>query len=157
MRKSLTLAAVLALGAILVPAAGRAQGVSRTAKTGAYTITLRVLPAESFAGPHAAMARDGGAQPNLLDGSTHPNHHLVAFIRKGGKAVESATVGISYRQLKPTAGEWTALPVVRMHVAGKSLATTHFGNNVHLAPGSYEARVIVDGSKPAMFHFMVSK
>jgi hypothetical protein len=47
------------------------------------------------------------------------------------------------------------LPVTRMHVKGKDLDTTHFGNNLFLTPGTYEARVIVDGSDPAVFHFTV--
>lgn len=48
--------------------------------------------------------------------------------------------------------EWMKLPVVRMHVRGKGAATTHFGNNVHLAPGTYDVKVKVNG-KTAMFHF----
>jgi hypothetical protein len=151
---ALALPMTIALGALLAPHAAQAQMVAKTDTVGGYTITLRVLPAESFTGAHAAMARDAGAQPMGLKASPAPNHHLVAFIRKDGKPVEDATVTISYRKAG-TSGSWTELPVVRMHVAGKSLATTHYGNNVHLAAGSYEARVTVNGGQPAMYHFTV--
>ncbi len=49
---------------------------------------------------------------------------------------------------------WTKLPVVRMHVRGKGKKTTHFGNNVYLAPGNYEVRVKVNG-KTALFHITI--
>lgn len=146
-----------ALCILLMPVATQAQKISKTAKTGAYSITLRVLPAESFKGPHADMARDGGAEPNDINGPKHPNHHLVAFVKEKGKPVEEAKVSISYREVSPREGEWMLLPVVRMHVAGKGLETTHYGNNVKLAPGKYEVRVMVNGSEPAIFHFSLSR
>lgn len=150
---SLSAALLFALGVMLLPAASHAQAFSKTAKASAYSVTLKVLPAESFSGPHAAMVRDAGAAPDLLNGPDRPNRHLVAFVQKDGKPVEQATVDISYRELSPAKGRWMRLPVVRMHVAGKGLATTHYGNNLHLAAGSYEARVTVNGSHPAVFHF----
>lgn len=154
----LSLAALAcALGILLVPVAAQAQKISKTAKTGDYSITLKVLPAESFTGPGAEMARDGGAEPNDVNGPEHPNHHLVAFVKAEGKPVEKATVSIRYREVSPARGEWMSLPVVRMHVAGKGLQTTHYGNNVKLSPGKYEARVSVNGSEPAVFHFSLSK
>lgn len=152
---ALALPMTVALGALLAPHAAQAQMVARTDTVGGYTITLRVLPAESFTGAHAAMARDAGAQPMSLKASPAPNHHLVAFIRKDGKPVEDATVTISYRKAGTSAGSWMELPVVRMHVTGKSLATTHYGNNADLVAGSYEARVTVNGGPPAMYHFTV--
>jgi len=133
--------------------AAQSQAISETATAGVYSITLKVLPAESFSAPKAAMVRDGGAEPNLLNGPAHPNHHLVAFVTKGGKPVEDARVQISYRRLAPGTGAWTELPVVRMHAAGQGLETTHYGNNVRLSPGSYEVRVTVDGSGPATIRF----
>ncbi len=153
---SLPAALILALGLLVVPFGARAQVVSKTAHTGSYMVNLKVLPAESFSGPHAAMARDGGAQPNQAGGPEHPNHHMVVFVRKGGKPVENATVTMRYRQVSPTMGNWKTLPVVRMHVRGHGLATTHYGNNVALAPGSYEVRVSVNGSKPAILRFSLA-
>lgn len=150
---SLPAALILALGVMLLPLAAQAQTISKTAMAGAYSVTLKVLPAESFSGPHAEMVRDAGAKPNLVGGPVRPNHHMVAFVKKSGKPVETANVSIRYRELSPKAGSWMSLPVVRMHVAGKSLATTHYGNNLNLGPGSYEVRVTVDGSGPATLHF----
>ena len=150
-----SLCAVLAcvVGILLVSPVAQAQKISKTVKTGAYSITLKVLPAESFAGSHAEMVRDGGAEPNDISGTEHPNHHLVAFVKMKGKPVENGVVSISYREVSPNKGEWKSLPVVRMHVAGKGLETTHYGNNVKLTPGKYEARIKVDDSGPADFHF----
>jgi hypothetical protein len=146
-------ALLFALGLMVLPLAAQAQVISKTAKAGAYSVALKVLPAESFRGPHAEMVRDAGAQPNLLNGPARPNHHMVAFVKKSGKPVENANVSIRYREISPKKGSWMSLPVVRMHVAGKDLATTHYGNNLYLGPGDYEVRVTVDGSGPATFHF----
>jgi hypothetical protein len=144
------LALSLALAAFLVPTAVRAQNISQTGHSGPYAVALKVLPAEAFAGPHAEMAHDGGAAPALVNGPVHPNHHLVVFIKKDGKPVEDAQVKITYRR---GMGAWETLPVARMHVVGKGLETTHYGNNVKLAPGKYEVRVSVDGEKHATFRF----
>jgi hypothetical protein len=152
-RVSFVMALAFAFACPLLPRSAHAQNISQTAMAGSYSVNLKVLPAEAFRGPHAAMARDGGAEPNFLHGPAHPNHHLVAFLKKDGKPVEHARVEISYRSLASSSGGWTALPVVRMHIVGKGLATTHFGNNVTLAPGGYEARVTVNGEGPATFRF----
>jgi hypothetical protein len=152
-RLSLVVAATLVLTGLLVPRATWGQKISETEMAGPYSVTLKVLPAEAFSGPQAEMAWDAGEQADVLSGPAGPNHHLVAFVQEKGKPVEDATVSISYRQLSPKRGEWTSLPVARMHVAGKGLETTHYGNNVKLAAGSYEARVTVNGKGPATFHF----
>ncbi|MCG6988391.1 MAG: hypothetical protein LJF06_09455 [Gemmatimonadetes bacterium] len=158
MQRFLTYTASLALvsTALLAPHRARAQAVSVDAKAGDYSLTLKVLPAEAFTGAHAEMARDGGAKANMVDGPGHPNHHMVVFIKKGDKPVEKAMVSITYRKVGQKSMDWSILPVTRMHVKGKGLATTHFGNNVSLTPGSYEARVIVNGSQPALFHFKIA-
>jgi hypothetical protein len=152
-RLSFVTGLALAFAGLLLPHTTQAMNISKTAKAGAYSVTLKVLPAESFSGPKAEMARDGGAEANLLDGPEHPNHHMVAFVSKDGKPVESATVKISYRELNTKGGAWTKLPVVRMHVTGKGLGTTHYGNNVKLDDGNYEARVTVNGKSTATFRF----
>lgn len=155
-RFSLVMAPIFALVCLLLPRAAQAQNVSTTAMAGSYSVALKVLPAESFRGPKAAMARDGGAQPEYLDGPTHPNHHMVAFIKENGAPVENARVKIRYRQLSPMMGAWKRLPVVRMHVSGKGLGTTHYGNNVMLNPGKYEARVTVNGKASSLMHFTIN-
>ncbi len=148
---------LLALGALFAPAVAPAQTISQTAKAGAAVVTLKVLPAESFTGPMAMMVRDGGAEPVLLKSSVDPNHHLVVFVSKSGKPVEDAAVVLLYRQVSPRMGAWTKLPVVRMHVAGKGLESTHYGNNLRLDAGRYEARVTVNGSGPAIFRFSLPR
>ncbi|WP_455379757.1 hypothetical protein [Acidihalobacter prosperus] len=151
--KSLILwSAFLATGLIASNVA-EAGVISKHAKAGDVQITLDVLPAEAFKGPHASMVRSGGAMPMLLSHSPQPNHHMVVFIKRSNKPVEKANVTIRYRELSPHKGKWISLPVVRMHVAGKSLATTHFGNNVNLSPGNYEAKVAVNHNAPVNFHF----
>ncbi len=163
MRKTsiFALALALASAAVMLPRGVHAQAstqvISETRMAGAFSVTLKVLPAESFTGADAEMTRDGGAPANQVGGPTHPDHHLVAFITREGKPVERAAVSISYRRTSPDATEWTDLPVARMHVTGKSLATTHFGNNVKLPAGDYQARVSVNGSPPGLFHFVVPK
>lgn len=156
MRKTsmLVVALALASAAAVLPRGAKAQAISQEGKAGAYAVTLKVLPAEAFVGKDAEMVRDSGAKAITIGGPMHPDHHLVAFIASSGKPVEHARVSISYRRTgtKMPATKWMKLPVARMHVKGKSLATTHFGNNVRLAPGDYEARVTVNG-KSAMFHF----
>ncbi|MGH8399338.1 MAG: hypothetical protein ACRETA_14035 [Gammaproteobacteria bacterium] len=152
-RLSLAVAMTFAFASLLVPGDAQTLNVSKTAMAGTYSVTLKVLPAESFSGPKAEMVRDSGAEPNTLNGPVPPNHHMVAFVVKSDKPVEDATVAISYRELSPKRGKWMSLPVARMHVADKSLETTHYGNNVKLGPGSYEARVTVNGKGPATVRF----
>jgi len=159
MRKFLFIAAALAftLGTFLASCAAQAKSLSRTAQIGPYTVTLKLLPAESFAGGHSDMEWDGGAKPHMLNQAPHPNHHMVVFVKKQGKAVEKASVGISYRLMGTASQKWTTLPVARMYVRGEGRGTTHYGNNVLLAPGNYVVRVTIDGANPHLFHIRVSK
>ncbi len=155
MRKTLLVAFLLTFPLLgLVPAGTlQAQVISQTSKAGPVWVTLKILPAESFRGTDAKMKRDGGAKAVLLSSSPKLNHHMVVFLKMDKKPVERASVMILYRKSAPKVGNWTLLPVVRMHVAGKTLATTHFGNNVDLAPGDYEVIVVVNHNPPADFHF----
>jgi len=146
-------ALIIVLGGVLLTAVARAQAVSKTAKAGSYALTLKVLPAESFTGPKAEMVRDGGANPNKVNGPEHPNHHMVVFVKQNGKPVENATVDMNYRRLSPNPTNWKLLPVVRMHVKGHGLATTHYGNNVKLPRGKYAVQVGVNGGMPATIVF----
>ncbi len=151
-----TLTLCLALGLVVLSVGfAQAQEVSKTETAGKYSVTLKLLPAESFSGPNAEMVRDGGAKAVEANGPEQPNHHLVAFVKEADKPVEKAKVEISYRNTSAKGAKWTKLPVVRMHEAGKGMDTTHFGNNVKLAPGDYEVRVTVDGN-PATFQISVS-
>jgi hypothetical protein len=159
MRKILLFAATLAfaLGTFLASCAAQAKSLSRTAQVGPYTLTLKVLPAESFAGGHSAMAWDGGAKPYKLKQSPRPNHHMVVFIKKQGKPVENASVRIRYRLMGGKSSSWQTLPVARMHVRGKGRGTTHYGNNVLLTPGNYAIQVRVASESPHLFHLRINK
>lgn len=147
------LAALAALITVPLQAKEPGNAIVKTETVGHYEVTLKVLPAESFTGPNAEMQWDGGAEAVHLDSPEQPNHHLVAFIKKDGVPAENAVVEIQYRSLEGQSQEWTNEPVARMHVKGEGPTTTHYGNNVHLAPGSYEVAVTVNTSPPAMFHF----
>ncbi len=158
-RSSLLASAVLtATLLLLLPRVTLAQNVTRHAKVGPFAITLKVLPAEAFRGPHATMVRAGGRQPYYLSHRPRPNRHMVVFIKQHGRPVIAATrVQLRYRQLSPRRRPWVRVPVVRMYVAGKGRQTTHYGNNVRLAPGRYAVQVSVDRTYPAVFHFWVKK
>lgn len=156
-RPLFTLALIIAFGELFAVGAAKAQAVSKTARAGVYSVNLKVLPAESFTGPKAEMVHDAGAAPVLINGPEHPNRHMVVFIERGGKPVENATVSIQYRMLSPHAGKWMKLPVAQMHMAGKTLATTHYGNNLKLEPGSYEARVTVNKTSTATIRFTLAE
>lgn len=147
----------LTVGILLISNIAKAQNISQTKKSGSESVTIKVLPAEKFTGSDAMMTWDGGAKPELLKSKIKPNHHLVVFIKMDGKPVENATVEIRYKKVSSKKSMWKELPVVRMHITGKSLGTTHYGNNVRLSPGKYEARVTVDKKTSFIFHFNLSK
>lgn len=146
---------LLATATLFFPNSIRAQNIDETARSGPYTLNLKVLPPETFHGSHAEMMHDSGAAGVAVNGAEHPNHHLVVFIKKGGKPVEDAQVGIAYRASGRK--QWRELPVARMHVAGQGPETTHYGNNVHLRPGNYEVRVTVARVTSATFHITLGK
>jgi hypothetical protein len=147
--------AILATATLFLSTLSRAQNINEVVRSGPYTFNLKVLPPETFHGAHAEMMHDSGAPGMAVHGAEHPNHHLVVFIKKGGKPVEDAQVTMAYR--KSGRKQWKELPVARMHVAGKGPETTHYGNNVYLAPGKYEVRVTVAGATPATFHITLDK
>lgn len=152
----LTAALIVAFGELYVAGAAttqtqnRSQNVSKTvSKTvmdGAYSVTLKVLPAEYFKGPKQTMVRESGAAPVAVKGPERPNHHLVVFVKDNGKPVENAKVTIDYRKMSPKETNWTAVATTRMDVKGVGVSSTHYGNNVKLNPGSYQARIDVNGN-----------
>ncbi len=118
---------------------------------GPYKLVLQLLPAEPFlskseikAGKHG-MDRIRGAAANPLHASTAPNHHLIVHVLNAstGKAVTNADVRISYNKVS-SSGKPKNLPVVEMQANGKGVASTHYGNNVHLSSGRYLIWVRVD-------------
>ena len=153
----LTATMIFSLTFLFSPNIIKAQQISETKTAGKVSITMKVLPAEAFKGPNAEMKWDSGADPSYLDSSPKPNHHLVAFVKNDGKPVEDAKVSISYRELSPKKGEWMTLPVARMHVSGKGMETTHYGNNLLLAKGDYEARIKVNDNPEVLFRFSLAE
>lgn len=149
-RTSFIAALAVAFATLLVPHHALAQNISRKGMADQYSVTFMVRRLQAFTGPGAMMVRDGGAKPVAINGSTHPNRHMVVFLKKDGKPVVHARVEIRYRM--GSMGKWSKLPVLNMHVKGRSLATTHFGNNVSLKRGDYQVLVKVNG-KSAAFHF----
>lgn len=98
------------------------------------------------------MVPKGGADPVPLNAPSHPNHHLVVHIfdAASGKVLTDATVAISFTPVDTT-GRATAaatqVPVVVMEASGKGAASTHYGNNVTMPPGSYRVDVTANGTK----------
>lgn len=147
-RPLLITALIVAFGELYVAGAATTDTteVSKAVTDGPYSVTLKVKPAEYFAGPQQSMIRDGGAGAVPVNGVEHPNHHMVVFVEsKLDQPLEHAAVTISYRETSPETTNWTPLPTARMYIKGLGVGTTHYGNNVKLEPGSYKARVVVNG------------
>ncbi len=123
-------------------------------------IELHVLAAEPFFTKQevsAGKAAEGmmivaGAKPVMPDAATHPNHHLVihVFNAKTGNVIANAKVKMSFRPLDEKgnpSGVPKEVPIVVMQAIGKGEQSTHYGNNVSMAPGSYAVAVAVNGKK----------
>lgn len=135
--------------------------VDLTQPAGAYRVELKLLPAEPFvtqaeankSGNKGKMVTDSKkVKPVAVNGDTHPNRHLVVFIKKDGKPVKDAQVKMTYERQDPEA-KATELPVVPMWVAGVGKITTHYGNNVNLEPGDYVVHVSINGKATTDFKF----
>jgi hypothetical protein len=135
-------------------------GTEITQIAGPYRIVLVVLPAEPFytqaqvAQTHVkdGMVVVGGAAPVPPDDASHPNHHLVVHLydRATGKAVRGGHVTMTYAPASAdsaaTSGASVKVPIVEMQAIGKGPESTHYGNNVTLAPGSYRIAVTANGA-----------
>jgi hypothetical protein len=143
------------MGSMPMPAA-----TEQTQAAGPYKIMLVMLPAEPYMTPaeyektHPAqgMVVVGGATPIQPGSPSHPNHHLVAHVyRLDGSAVQGATVTMTVTPTGSGAeGAPLSVPIVEMQAAGKGPQSTHYGNNVTLAPGRYAVTVAV-GSASTTF------
>jgi hypothetical protein len=158
----LSLTAAVASIAILAPAQAddmmhmampKVMTMSQTA--GPYRIELDVLPAEPFytkpdvAKDHVAkgMLVVGGAAPVPPDAASHPNHHLVfhVFDAATGKALTGQHVTMTYAKVMTDGkmGAPVSVPIVEMQAIGMGAKSTHYGNNVTLAPGIYHVTIAV--------------
>lgn len=137
-------------------AASHAQSVTKQAKD--WTITVKLLPAETFT--HVVKPSTRG-EMYVLGGPGRPlpagkaNHHLIVLLQHDGHPVTNAKVKLQYRLEKPRHAAWRKVPVVRMDVAGRGVQTTHYGNNVLLKPGKYDVRVAVNGNPRKHFELDV--
>ena len=136
------------------------QGPEITRIAGPYRVVLVVLPPEPFytraqvAQQHVkdGMVVVGGAAPVQPDDASHPNHHLVVHLydRATGKAVRGGHVTMTYTPAAASSaamsGSFVKVPIVEMRVIGKGPESTHYGNNVTLAPGTYRVIVTANGA-----------
>jgi hypothetical protein len=130
--------------------------VQMTRSAGPYRIELDLLPAEPFATP-AQVASGAATEGMVALGGARPvpmmraNHHLVAHVYgANGRALTAADVHIRYQR----SGDAPAtVPIVRMEAVGKGPQSTHYGNNVQLAPGAYDVTVTANGHA-ATFHLI---
>jgi hypothetical protein len=132
-----------------------------TQTAGPYKITLVLLPAEPFLTrtqyernhPATGMVVVGGATPLQPTSPMHPNHHLVAHVyRADGTAVLGAPVTMVVEGPGHTP---MRIPIVEMEAAGKGPQSTHYGNNVRLADGTYRVTVSVGRSSSTTFSVRV--
>lgn len=151
----------LFFGAVLatpVSALAANPAQSATKHVGNSTITVKLLPAETFTRVVSPSTR---GEMDVLGGPGHPvpaskaNYHLVVFIRHDGQPVTDAKVNIRYRLETHRHAAWRKVSVVRMDVAGKGISTTHYGNNVLLKPGKYDINVEVNNNLTKHFEFDV--
>ncbi len=152
---SFVAALCFAFGVFFAPQAAAHTRVmsERTSGAGSYAVKLKLMPAKSFKKGKSKIVWEGGARPVPLHSRAHPNHDLVAFIKKDGRPVEHADVGILYRRLWPRAQRaWQTLPIARIYAARKGPKSTRFGNNVRLPSGHYDVQVSVNGIWPAVFY-----
>lgn len=146
----------LIAGPVGASAASHTESLTRHADN--WTITLKLLPAETFT--HVVKPSTRGDM-YVLGGSGRPlpagkaNHHLIVRLQHEGHPVTNANVKLQYRLEKPRHAAWHSVPVVRMDVAGKGVQTTHYGNNVLLKPGKYDVRVAVNGNPRQHFELDV--
>ena len=160
------LVAFMVTGSVLAVPGAVAQMSPPAAATsqmaGSYRVVLGFLPAEPFYTAEQVQQEHvtdgmmivGGATPVPPNAASRPNHHLVFHIfDAAGNAVRGAHVTIAYA---PTAGDATGtnvtqVPVVEMQAVGKGPESTHYGNNVTLAPGTYNVMVTVNDSSSTTF------
>jgi hypothetical protein len=149
----------MAMAGFVMFAAGTTAGdITKTKTVDGLRIELHLLAAEPFFTADEAAAKQvsegmlimSGAAPVPPDAPSRPNHHLVVhvFNAKTGKAVTDAAVEMSFALLdnkgKPS-GASVNVPVVVMQAIGKGGQSTHYGNNVTMAKGSYVVTVTVNG------------
>lgn len=144
------IAALVLAGATTASAAGTYQ---QTKHVGAYGITLSVGKPEMshmmgsgmmgetmVGGKNAACFLKGSLGPSR---GTACNHHVEVHITKKGTVDIHATVSITLTNARTHAV--THVPIMLMY--GKDVRDFHYGNNVHVPSGTYQATVNADRVK----------
>jgi len=139
--------------------AGAAEVMKKITKDD-LKIELHVMKAEPFYTKEEVAAKNaksgmlimGGAKPLGLEETPRPNHHLIihVFDAKSGKAITDADVSLSFQALNAKgepSGDRVDVPVVIMQAIGKGPQSTHYGNNVVMADGTYRVLITVNGKK----------
>jgi hypothetical protein len=140
--------------ASVLPAAAMGT-VQKTAVQGRFRLQLIIGPAEKMSmtatksgekmlgGAMAMCKMPAGGMGSMNMGSNACNHHVELHVHTvQGQLISSATVSITVQNMKTH--KTVAVPVARMEgvMAGKK--DTHFGNNMHLATGTYTVVVKVN-------------
>jgi hypothetical protein len=158
--KGFSLLAGSAVAGLLAFTVVSAGSVVVDTTVGGLKIELHVMQAEPFFTKEQVTSKKvtegmlvmAGAKPIGLSDTTHPNHHLVihVFDAKTSRAVTNAKVTMSLQavdEMGMKKGSAVEIPVVVMQAIGKGEQSTHYGNNVTMADGSYEVTLVINGKK----------
>lgn len=133
--------------------------VKFTQDAGKYRVEFHVLPPEEFFSAAQVAARQihegmlivAGASALPVHATPAPTHHLVVhvFDRASEAPVTDAKVQMTFRATDSNGhpgGPRTQIPIVVMQAIGGGAASTHYGNNVVISPGTYVVVVSVNGA-----------
>ena len=160
----LTVLALLTAPLIASPAGAAMMrpsvGSQQVKEAGPYRVVLAVMPAEPFYTAAQAMKMHGGSGMVIVGGAhpvppsdaSRPNHHLAVHVysRATGQALRGAAVTLTYERV-PGVFPLKHLPVVEMQAIGGGPGSTHYGNNVALAPGPYRVVAGINHTAAATF------
>ena len=157
-------AILAALGAVLVSATTAAAGITRTATTASYSLTLNVGPTEMMYTQAQVKAKHpktgevmlGGAMMssamNAMKGEASRHLELHVHLRKTGAVVANVMPSIMVTDTTAM-GMTSKVDVATMEGVTAGAADLHYGNDVSLKVGdTYSVRVVVNGEK-ASFTF----
>ncbi|HTT76613.1 MAG TPA: hypothetical protein VMF50_11635 [Candidatus Binataceae bacterium] len=155
----------LAILLIFTATPALAKDLVQNETAGPYRLKLELLPPEQFytakqvstdEAKAGGMLILGGAEPVQPDASSHPDHHLIVHVydKATHQPLQDAKVQLTLQRLNSEGqpiGKAEAVPVVKMQaIASKDgkdagiVRSTHYGNNVTLAPGDY--RIVADAN-----------
>jgi hypothetical protein len=151
---------ILALTLVSPQGSGFAQsGDERTQSTAHYRITLEIGPVPTMLRPDQVASATEGEVPLSMPGMPMPtmamidqglpvNRHVevAVYDKATGARVSSPMPRINFTDRKT--GRSKALPAVTaMYDVKEGQSDLHFGDNVHLANGTYRVTVSVGGER----------